>query len=287
MSTDESIAELAVSFQDIDGLLAQPVLEDRVEDIVQEPLNFREVFREYNARNINSNVVQLPVPQENIGQPKLVEEGAEFPRSQEDYRLETLEFDKFGFEVELTYESQQDSQVNLVRDQVDRQAREMAEDMNRRAYKEIEDSIGGTTVSKDSGANGTFEFDDLLAGRRNLVEKSYDPDMLIVDVEATHDLLGTDFLDATNEGAQMRRSGMVGEVAGLTIIEDSSKIEIAGVSGPAALMVDSDYFGYEGVRDPVMTEDYEEKRSMADIFRIMARYGWLVMEEDAGVFIEG
>lgn len=284
MSTHNETEELSVTFSDVSGPLSQPVLEDRIEDIVQESLNYREVFRSYPAQNINSNVVQLPVPKEEIGEPKLIEEGAEFPRDQENYELRTLEFDKFGFEVAITMEAQEDSQVNLVRDQVDRQARQMREDMNERAFDEINEA---SLSSVSSNSNGTFEFDDLLEGRNTLMEGSYSPDLLIANTEAVHDLLGTDFLDATNEGAQMRRSGEVGQIAGMSIVEDDSALDFGGNGGSEALMVDTDFFGYEGVRTPVTAEEYEEMRSQSDVYRIYSRMGWVVMDDDAAVVIEG
>jgi len=284
--------ELSVDFSDIEGPLTVPVLRDRVEEIVQENLRYREVFRNYDATGINSDVVQMPVPEDNIGTPDVVSEGAEFPRDAENYRQEVLRFQKYGFEVALTMEAVEDQQVDLVQDQVDRQARQMRELLNREAFNEAVTAIGGTT-SASSGADGTMEYTDILAGRQTLMERNYDPDLLIVDTEGVHDLLDQgNFLEASDEQSMLRRSGDLGQVAGLQVMEDDSGLDLAGSAGgdssnPGALMVDTDYFGYEGERTPITTEEYEERESQTDVYRIFTRMGWLSVQSDAGVVIEG
>ena len=278
-----STEELSVTFGDA-GPLTQPVLRDRVEEIVQEELNFREAFRSFDATGINSNVVEIPIPNDEMGNPKIVSEGAEFPRDQENYTQKTLEFDKFGFEVGITMEAEADTQIDLVRDQVDRQARQMREEMNTQAFQAIQDA-GLSTVGD---ANGTLTFDDVLAGREQLLDNSFDPDLLITDVPGAHDLLGSNnFLEATDDQSSMRRSGQIGRIAGLDVVEDDSNNDITGTANPGALLVDTDFFGYEGERDPVQSERYEEERTQTEVFRLFNRMGWLTVESGAGVVIEG
>jgi len=283
MSADSE--ELSLTFQDIEGPITLPVLEDRVEEIVQEKLVYRDVFRPYDATGISSNVVQIPVPNDDGAHPKIVEEGAEFPRSHEEYTLKEMFFDKFGFEVPLTMEAVEDSRIDLTQDQVDRQARQMAEDINGRAFEEIEEVLGD---GETGDADGTMTYDDVLSGREELVSKSYNPDLLIADVKAVHDLMKAEnFLRATDIGDSMRREGAVGRIAGMEIVEDDSGLPLGGADNPGALMVDTDLFGYEGERTPVTSEEYSEDRSQTDVYRIFARMGWLVTQPEAGVVIQG
>lgn len=281
--------ELSLSFEDIEGPVTLPVLRDRVEEIVEEELVYREAFRPYDATGISSNVVQIPVPNDEGANPKIVDEGAEFPRSHEEYSLKEMFFDKFGFEVPLTMEAVEDSRIDLTQDQVDRQARAMAEDINARAFEELVTTIEEDGYDKQSdNVNGTMTYNDLLEGRETLLTNNYDPDLLIADVNAVHDLLKSDnFLRATEIGDEMRRDGAVGRIAGMEIVEDDSGLDITGGSNPGAVMVDTDLFGYEGERTPVTTEEYSEDRSQTDVYRIFARMGWLVTEPDAGVIVEG
>lgn len=289
MSTEsyQSGDELALDFQDIEGPVTLPVLRDRVEEVVQEELVYRDVFRGYDATDLASNVVQIPVPNDDGAHPKVVDEGAEFPRSHETYELQEMSFDKFGFEVPLSMEAVEDSRIDLTQDQVDRQARQMAEDINARAFTHIKDALSAASrFQGDDG--GTMTYDDVLQGREDLVSSSYNPDMLIADVEAVHDLKRADnfIRGGSDSSTEFRRSGEVGEILGMTIMEDDSGLPLSD-SGPGALMVDTDLFGYEGERTPITTEEYEERRTQTNVYRIFARMGWLVTQPEAGVIIEG
>lgn len=279
-----AVEELSVTFNDVSGPLSQKVLEDRIEEIVQEPLNYRDVYRGYPATDIESDRVGIPVPKDDMGRPEVVAEGAEFPRDQENYGEKTLEFDKYGFEIPITMEAQADSQVNLVQDQVDRQGRQMREQMNEEAFNVLDDAVSNTLGDQ----NGTMTFDDVLDAREHMLQNNYDPDTLIIDVPAGHDLLGKDsFLEATEEQSQMRRDGDLGTIAGFDAIEDSSGLNITGNSNPGAFLVDTDFFGYEGERLPITSEEYEEQRTQTDVYRIYTRMGWVVTDSDAAVRIEG
>jgi len=285
--TEADSEELSLTFEDVEGPITLPVLEDRVEEIVQENLVYRDAFRPYDATNISSNVVQIPVPDDDGAKPKIVDEGAEFPRSHEEYTMEELFFDKFGFEVPLTMEAVEDSRINLTQDQVDRQARSMAEDINARAFEQINEVLGDNTVN-DDGADQLMTYSDILAGREELVSQSYSPDLLIADVGAVHDLMKSDnFLRATDIGDQLRRDGAIGRIAGMEVVEDDSGLPLGAEGEPGALMVDTDLFGYEGERTPVTTEEYSEDRNQTDVYRVFSRMGWLVTQDSAGVIIEG
>lgn len=295
----EKDVEQLLDYQDIDGPITLPVLEDRVETIREEDLVYREAFRNYDATGIASNVVQIPVPLDDGGYPKIVDEGSEFPRSHEEYELKEMYFDKFGFEVPLSMEAIEDSRIDLVDDQIDKQARDMAEDINARAFSAILDNVtpvnqnGNSTVNRDNtDVDGTLQYTDVLAGREELLRNSYRPDLLVVDTKGYHDLLDSDnFLRATELGDELRRDGAVGRIAGMEVIEDNSGLPITrdgkDSSNPGCLMVDTEVFGYEGERNPVTTEEYESVRTQEQIYRIFTRMGWLVTQSQAAAIIEG
>jgi hypothetical protein len=291
MSTqNRSVEELSVTFEDIQGPLSQPVLEDRFEEITQEELRYRELFRNYDATSLNSDTVQMPIPEDTVGNPKIVQEGAEFPRDQEEYRREQLTFDKFGFEIAISMEAQADSQVDLVQDQVDRQARQTREEMNEQAFRTARDAINqnSSRVVSD-GPDGIMGFEDILRGREELTTKSFNPDTLIVDVNGSHDLLNDgNFLEAGSEGqVELRRTAEIGQIAGQTVLEDDSGLNITGNDNPGGMLVDTDYFGYEGTRLETTSESYTEDRTQNDVYRVYNRMGWLVTDPEAGVIIEG
>lgn len=277
--------ELSVTFSDIDGILSQTFLESRVEEIQQENLRYRQAFREYDATDLNSSSVDIPIPDDAMGNPKIVAEGAEYHRDEETFSKKSLTFDKFGFEVAVTDEAQMDSQANLVETQVDRQARQMAEEMNLQAFTTLTNNVGST----QGDANGVFTFDDVLAGREQLLTNNYSPNLLIADVAASHDLLAdSNFTDAaTEDNADRRRSGVIGEIAGFTVVEADDGNNITGNSNPGAVLVDTDFYGYEGERLPVESSEYREERTDTDVFKIRTRMGWVVTDASAAVIIEG
>jgi hypothetical protein len=291
MSTNlDTAEELAVSFSDVAGPLSQPVLEDRFEEITQEELRFRDLFRPYDATDLNSDTVEMPIPKDAMGNPKIVQEGAEFPRDQEEYEKETLRFDKFGFEVALTMESQEDSQVDLVQDQVDRQARQTREEMNKQAFETAMEAIDANPYS-DAGDNDEhFTFSDVLAGRQKLTQQSYNPDTLIVNVEASHSLMDdANFLRAGDDGSgDLRRTAQIGQIAGYDVIEDDSGLVSNGYgNGASGILVDTDFFGYEGTRMTTTSEEYSEDRTQTDVYRVFNRMGWIVTDPESAVLIQG
>lgn len=285
MTDNYDMEELSVRFGDIDGILSQTFLESRVEEITQENLRYRQAFRPYDATNINSSSVDIPVPDDAMGNPKIVAEGAEFHRDEETFSKKSLTFDKFGFEVAITAEAQEDSRADLVETQVDRQSRQMAEEMNLQAFTTLTNNVGST----EGDANGVFTFDDVLAGRKELLKQNYSPNLLIADVEAGHDLLSdSNFTDsATEDNADRRRSGVIGEIAGFTVVEADDGNNLTGNSNPGAVLVDTDFYGYEGERRPIQTREYEEPRSETDVYQISTRMGWVVTDQNAAVIIEG
>lgn len=286
---ERTTEELDLTYDDIQGPITLPVLEDRVEEVVRSSLTYREAFRPYDATNISSNVIQIPVPEDVQGRVKLIEEGAEFPRSHEEYTMEEMYFDKFGFEIPLTMEAIADSRINLSQDQVDRQAWDMAKDMNERSFNymktAIEDAYGGSYAGSSNG--DALTYNDILDGRETLVNQSYNPDLMIADVQGVHDLLRSDnFLRATDVGDRMRREGAVGRIAGMEVMEDDTGLN-PGDTGSSAVMIDTDYFGYEGERLPVTTEEDDEGRTQTEIYRIYTRMGWLATQPEAGVIVDG
>lgn len=276
----QDIEELDVKFSDT---INQPVIRQRIEDIVQEDLAYRQAFREYPAGNLGSNSAEIPVPADDMGHASKVGEAAEFPREQDHYETKTLTFDKYGFEVSITYEAQEDSMLNIVQDQVDRQGRQLRETLNAEAFEHLNSNTGATVGDGDD----VMSYDDVLQSRKTLMKKNYDPDLLICDVEAVTDLMSSNnFLEASEMQGEMRRSGQVGEIAGLDVVQVADDHQING-GEHNGFLVDTDFYGYEGVRDGIQTEEYEETRTQSDVFRVFTRMGWLTMEPDAAVTIDG
>jgi hypothetical protein len=276
------VEELEVSFSDT---ISQAVIRDRVEDVVEEDLQFREAFMNYPAQDVSTNVVEIPVPEDDMGLPSLVGEGDEYPREQEHYGTEKLTFDKFGMEIAFTWESQEDSLINHVSSQVDRQGRKLQERLNEEAYEVLANNNHPTTAGD---ADEVFSYQDVVAGRNVLKQESYNPDLMIVDLEASADLLtDANFIHATDMGDEILRTGQIGQIANLDVIEADSRRIGGDDATPGAFIIDTDWYGYESTRTGITSEEYTEMRTETDVVRIKTRMGWISIYEDACVEVEG
>jgi hypothetical protein len=279
----------------VSDVINEEVVRNVVEDIAEENLQFREAYRDLSATDINSNTYRLVVPKDDMGEPKVVDEGEEIPLDEgENYKVD-VEFEKFAFGTKLTMESLEDSMLDVKANQIEQRARKMEEDLNKRAFNNLQNNNGGT-VSQDSGADGTFDFADVVAGLTQLQDNNYNPDTLIVEPDAVGDLMLDDsFTDAASDsGHEAVRSGVIGSVAGVDVLVSNSVAIDGGSFGttngdknPGGILVDSDFYGYEVTRTPISTNQYTDESIQSDVVTTFTRKDWVSIYDDAAVFIEG
>lgn len=279
----------------VSDVINEEVVRNVVEDIAEENLQFREAYRDLSATDINSNTYRLVVPKDDMGEPKIVDEGEEIPLDEgENYKVD-VEFEKFAFGTKLTMESLEDSMLDVKANQIEQRARQMEEDLNKRAFNNLQNNNGGR-VSQDSGADGTFDFADVVAGLTQLQDNNYNPDTLIVEPDAVGDLMLDDsFTDAASDsGHEAVRSGVIGSVAGVDVlvsnsvaIDDGGFGSTSGNKNPGGILVDSDFYGYEVTRTPISTNQYTDESIQSDVVTTFTRKDWVSIYDDAAVFIEG
>lgn len=275
---------MALTTKDV---ITQDFVRETVEEVVEENLVYRRAFREIDASNIQSNSYTFYIDDDNMGRPKIVGEGEEPPRHQSTVSEQSVQFDKFMGEVELTMEAMEDGLIEMKAREVEDLARAMAEELNSRAYTELsanaqqQDSAGDPIGDSD----GTLSFSDIVEGMKALREDDYTPDILFVDVDGYTDLLtDSNFNRATESGDEVVRSGEVGRIAGMPVVIDNTQ-SIAG--GHGAIAVDSTRFGYELTRTPMSTMEYEEERRQADVIQAFTRKAWTTIFSDAAAEIDG
>jgi len=275
---------MALTTKDV---ITEDFVRETVEEVVEENLVYRRAFREIDASNIQSNSYTFYIDDDNMGQPKIVGEGEEPPRHQSTVSEQTVQFDKFMGEVELTMEAMQDGLIEMKAREVEDLARQMAERMNEEAFDEL--SSNAQTKLNDGSdigdGDGTLSFSDIVEGMKALREDSHTPDMLFVDVDGYTDLLTDANLNrATESGDEVVRSGEVGRIAGMPVIIDSTQA-IEGGSG--AIAVDSTRYGYELTRTPMSTMEYEEERRQADVIQAFTRKAWTTIFSEAAAVVNG
>lgn len=275
---------MALTTRDV---ITQDFVRETVEEVVEENLVWRRAFREIDASGIDSNSYTFYIDNDEMSRPTIVGEGEEAPRHQSTVAEKTVKFEKYMGEVSLTMEAMEDGLIEMKAREIEDLARSMAEKLNAEAYSQLSSNLqqqdSGSNAIGDS--NGTLSFSDITEGIKALSEDDYDPDLLFVDVDGYVDLLtDSNFNRATESGDEVVRTGEVGQVAGMTVVLDSTQ-SIAG--GHGAIAVDSTRYGYELTRTPMSTREYEEPERQADVVQAFTRKAWTTIFSDAAAEIDG
>jgi len=276
---------MALTTKDV---ITQDFVRETVEEIVEENLVWRRVFREIGAENIDSNSYTFYIESDNMGRPQIVGEGEEPPRHENQSPTEkTVQFDKYMGEISITMEAMEDGLIEMKAREVEDLARAMSERLNEEAYNQLQ---GNWQTQTDDGTsigdgNDTLSFSDIVEGMKALREDDYTPDLLVVDVDGYTDLLtDSNFNRATESGDEVVRSGEVGRVAGMPVVIDTTQ-NISG--GHGAVAVDTTRYGYELTRTSMSTMEYEEPSRQTDVIQAFTRKAWTTIFDDAAAVVDG
>lgn len=275
---------MALLVQDV---ITQDFVRDAVEEFVEEDLVYRQVYQQIDATDIGSNAYQFNVAQDDMGRVRVVPEGAEVPRHQSTVKEVTVTFDKFVGEVAISMEAEQDGLIDMKAREVDDLARAMDETLNNQAFNELNNNYK-TTVGNQ---NDSMEWSDIKDGIIEVRRGHYNPDTLILDLDAYGDLLtSSTFNRATQQGDSVVDTGEIGQIANMEVIVDPINNigdDNGSGAGNGAFIVDSNKFGYELRRTPMGTNRYEANERMVDIIQVFTRRAWKHIFSDAAVRIDG
>jgi hypothetical protein len=261
-------------------VITEDFVRDTIEEVVEEELVYREVFREISATGIQSNAYTFNIDQDNMGEPVVVGEDEEFERTESDVEQITVNFQKYGREVSITMEAMEDGMIDMKAREIEDLGRAMAEKLNDEAFNELDSNVSSTVGDQDD----TLTFSDIRDGMKSVRSNNYSPDTLIVDLDGYADLLtDSNFNRATSTGDEVVRTGEIGQVAGMDVIVDNTH-DIA--DGNGAFVVDSTRYGYELTRDPISTQQYEKPERQADVIQIWTRKSWKAIFTDAAVKVD-
>jgi len=277
---------MALTTRDV---ITEDFIRDTVEQVVEEDLIYRQAFREIDASDIQSNSYTFYIEQNEIGRPTIVGEGEEAPRhGAETPEEHTVQFDKYMGELVITMEAMEDGLMEMKAREVEDLARAMAEELNEEAYNAIDDAVDapGNPYTATGDSNNILSFEDIVEGMKQLQKESYEPDLLIVDIDGYTDLLTDDnFNRATDSGDELVRNGEIGRIADIPVVVDTT--QELGQDGHGALMFDTTRFGYELTRSSMTTREYEEPERQAEVVQVYNRKAWTAIFEDAVIEISG
>lgn len=264
-------------------VIDQESVRARVEQIAEENLQFRRAFRQTNAPADAADSFKIPVPDDTLGEPEDLDELEEYPHDEEGYTKIQIDRQKIGQVVPLTDEAQMDNLFDVQADLIDRMGRKMQEKLNSSAF----DVLNNNTHA-DSGALGTDDgsltYQEVTAGLRVARSDGYNPDLLIIEPQGEESLLNdSNFTHATASGDDVIAQGQIARVAGMDVVVSNTGDLGAG----DAFVVDSDFFGYEGVWSGVETDEFRGDMNDVNYLKIRVFRGWAATDASANVKILG
>ena len=270
-------------------VIDQEAVRAEIEEYAQRNRVFRLAFREIDSTDIDNNTVQIPVLDEERAA-GVVPEGEEYPSAGDATHKVSVEHEKYGVEVELTYESIEDALLDVIAMHTEERAEDLADALEDAAYDVVSAFDGGAGVYENlqddpiGDDSGTLEYDDVVDAMTALETEQYDPDLLIVSAHSKGDLLKSDeFTRASEMGDDVIMNGAFGDIAGVPVFVDDGGRLGAG----EAMMFDSSRYGIESRRKDFTSMEYEKESENKRVIQVHNRMGWKAIRDDAGVKIEG
>jgi len=261
-------------------VISQEAVRAEVLEAVQEDLVFRQAFDEYDATDINSSAVQIPVADDTVPETSTVSEGSAVASREEELTSKvTVDTSKYMAEAAITREAIEDSILGEIERQVEAHQQSLMEALDGAAYAELN---AGYTQPDVGDLGGNMDYDTIVDAMTALEEDGYSPDLLIVGAQSKGDLLkSTEFTRASEMGDEVIMNAQFGEVAGVPVAVSN----VGDLGAGEGFMVDSDHFGVEVIRSDVETREYEEESNDQVVVQIRTRRGYKTLRGDAAVKI--
>lgn len=263
--------------------------EQRIRRIINEersyPLIWNQVFETIQMpADHPSKTWELPQDEAVMSMPGRVQEGGEFPRTEEDVDTQIVTVEKHGFEVKVTWEATQFSVFDVVARQTEKAARRFNEYINLQAYDVVSDPENqhpsSPVTSADYAESDEFDFALTTGAKKTMKDEQLQPDMMIVNTEGERVIMNTDsFQRASDLGDETTRSGSIGRFAGMDVMVDNSGL--MPDNDPEGYLVDSNEYGLEVVKQDIATEEYEDPKRQANIVQWWTMRNWHVEEPEA------
>ena len=269
----------------LEQVIDETAVRQTAEDIAQENTVFRTAFRSIQVPERTGDTYEIPVPEDKLGEPTEREPGAEFDYGREEYRTETIERAEYSSGSRITEQEMQDNSFDLLEDHITRHSQKMAEKLDIEAFSVLSAAApAANTAGSDNGDDMTF--DDVIDGLEVLEgrEGGYEGDTLFVGTNAKNGIIrdlasrGTDLGDNVVTSA-----GIVANYAGVDIAFSNNNL----LTNNDAILVDTDFFGYEGEWTGVSTDQEDDFDTRSTKLQIFWEGGWTATQSGAAVRVRG
>jgi hypothetical protein len=266
--------------------------EQRIRRVINEerdyPLLWNQAFDTINMPEDHpTKTWELPQDEAVMSMPGRVQEGGEFPRTEEDTDTQQVTVEKHGFEVKITWEATQFSVFDVIARQTEKAAKRFNEYINKLAFDEVSDSDNQHPNSPVAVADidgSEFGFELLSRAQKIVKDDQLNPDMLVVNTEGEFQVKNSEqFQRASELGDEMTREGSIGRIAGLDVMVDTSGLMPDGTA--EGYLIDTDEYGVEVVKEDISTEEYEDPSRQAQIVQWWTMRNWHVEEPEANIKI--
>jgi len=262
-------------------VISDTAVRQRAEEIAQEQTVFREAFRSIDIPERTGDTYGVPVPQDNLAEPVELQNGEEFPYGREDYTEEQIDRQYLGSGSKIPIHDRDDSVFDIVADHVDRHAQKMAEALDAQAFTVLSNAAPSANAVSASDGNSTLEYEDINVGIETLQDREggYNPDMAFVGPQGRREIL--DYLAdrGTDLGDETVQQGQFANFAGLDFMFSNT----GQISGNDAYLVDTDFFGYEGIWNDISTDQEQDFDTRSLKLQIFAEMGWVATQSEAAV----
>jgi len=256
-------------------VITQEAVRQEVLQAVEEELVFRQAFDEYDATNVNSGAVEIPVADGNVGETATVSEGSTASREEALTSKVTVNTEKYMAEAAITREAIEDGILGEIERQVDAHRDALMESLDGAAYDALS---AGLTRSAVGDAGGSMDYDTFIDSMTALEEDGYEPDFAIVSAQSKGDLMKSDeFTRASEMGDEVVFNGQFGEIAGVPVAVSN----VGDLGAGEGYIFDTEHTGVEVIRSDVSTRDYEEESKDQIVVQIRTRRGYKVLRGDA------
>lgn len=268
---------------DTSDALTEEAVRNRIEEVVQENLQYRQAFRQVQVPDGVGSTWKIPQPDDTIGEPTTIKPGADYPATEEDYSKISIDREKLGMRIDFLDEAVMDNtSFDVIADQVDRAGRQMREKLDSQAFTELDNNLNSSSAVGDNG--GTLAFGELTTALRTLRDDGYSPDLWILDAHAEEDLLSdSNFNRATQQGDAVVEEGQIGRMLGAPVVVENT----GDASDHDAYLVDTDFYGYEAVWTGMETESWRSEENDTEHRKIRTFRQWKAIDTEAAIKIQG
>lgn len=277
---------MPVTTEDI--LVDEDAVQAQIQETIEQRNVFTNAFRRVNLSLAQPETVYFVLSNDRRGEMEVVPEGGEFPRDMENREKFPCTRTKYGEEYAITREAEQGGLVDDLAIEARNKMRKMSRTMDAKAFQALntafthEDYAHGTI----GDGTGTLTLDELADAETAMLDDPYrfEPTGVYVGPQGLNELRKGDYLDRdASDGERVRRTGQIGRVLGLPLYVSNA----GNLGSGEAILVDSNYFGREGVWEAPNTNEYsEEKRQTSTVMQMWAIAGWCAIAPNAAVKVE-